>query len=53
LDCVDEEEAAMPPADFADGVEVRPITAQVLHEADRQQPGAKAGSVDFVQRIFH
>ncbi len=53
LDRVDKEEAAVPAADFPDGIEVRAITAQILHEADSQQTGAANGAVDFLQRREH
>ena len=37
LNRVDEEQAAVAVADFADGLQVGPKSAQVLYEADRKE----------------
>src|SRR5881296_203242 len=40
LDRIDKEEAAAPPADLADGVQIGAITTEVLDETDGEQPRA-------------
>ena len=51
LDGVHQEQAAVAVADLADGLQVGPLAAQVLHEADGQQAGAAAGLVDALQGV--